>query len=99
MSMTKEELLEEARRRYPIGTTFKCLHDCGGGPVLEDLRFEHDPYQVIRWYGSKGGCGCIYDKGDWAEVVSYSDGYVSSLDQLMASIDERIKILEGGNNG
>jgi hypothetical protein len=69
----KESLLEQARRLYPVGTKFKCLHDCSGGPVasLDEIRL--DEYDTIRWYekGGKKGCGCIYDKdrGGWAEII------------------------------
>ena len=68
----KEELLEQARRLYPVGTTFKCLHDCSGGPIasLDEIRL--DSFDTIRWYGGEKGCGCIYDecKGGWAEIIT-----------------------------
>jgi hypothetical protein len=68
-----ESLLEKARRLYPVGTKFKCLHDCNGGPVasLDEIRL--DEWDTIRWYEKGGrGCGCIYDadRGGWAEIIT-----------------------------
>ena len=65
-----ESLLEQARRLYPVGTKFKCLHDCNGGPIasLDEIRL--DEWDTIRWYEKGGrGCGCIYDEGKWAEII------------------------------
>jgi hypothetical protein len=67
-----ESLLEQAKRLYPVGTKFKCLHDCSGGPVasLDEIRL--DEWDTIRWYEKGGrGCGCIYnaDMGGWAEII------------------------------
>lgn len=79
---TKEDLLEEAKRRYPIGTKFISL-------VPEDANMirEIKPYQgrdtvefsttnnVVRCkngiYNGNGGCShpYIYRDGKWAEIV------------------------------
>lgn len=68
----KESLLEKAKRLYPVGTTFKCLHDCSGGPIVSLDEIRLDPFDTIRWYGIDGRCGCIYDedKGGWAEIIT-----------------------------
>jgi hypothetical protein len=67
-----ESLLEQAKRLYPVGTKFKCLHDCSGGPVasLDEIRL--DEWDTIRWDGEEKGCGCIYDadRGGWAEIIT-----------------------------
>jgi len=64
----KESLIEKARRLYPVGTKFRCLHDCNGGPIasLDEIRLNEN---IIRWYGGEKGCGCIYDEGKWAEII------------------------------
>jgi hypothetical protein len=64
----KESLIEKARRLYPVGTKFRCLHDCIGGPIasLDEIRLNEN---IIRWYGGEKGCGCIYDAGKWAEII------------------------------
>lgn len=64
--MTSEEILQEAIKRYPIGTKFKCLHDCKGGPIIE-MDHHIDGMGVIRVLG---GTGCIYDSGEWAKIIS-----------------------------
>lgn len=73
----KEELLDEVKRRYPIGSKFKCLHGCTGGPISNYNEIDFSDYgykKVIRWYGEKG-CGCLYDDNidiKWAEII-YED--------------------------
>lgn len=68
--MSNEELLAYAREHYPVGTVFKCLHNCQGGPIIEE-DYEIDSNRCIRVLN---GCGCIYDDilsgGKWATIVS-----------------------------
>jgi len=61
------ELLEEAKSRYPVGTQYKCLHDCGIGNISSLDDFEYDKLDCIR---TNNGCNCVYDEGKWAEIVS-----------------------------
>ncbi len=71
--MNKEDLVEEAKRRYPIGTSFICANPKGKRPKLvvgTDYAY--------KWYGSGlAGCGdgYLYDSGEWAEVIT-SDNYI-----------------------
>lgn len=64
--MGNEKLLAEAKKRYPIGTIFECLHRCQGGPIVKedhDLSSEGTVIRVLK------GCGCIYDNGKWATII------------------------------
>lgn len=82
--MEYNELLEEAKRRYPIGTVFRVVH-------LPDNVCEvknHDPYPVhdenyINFYINKPllDCegACVYQYGKWAEIISL--GYVIPIDK------------------
>lgn len=67
--LTSEMLLAEAKWRYPVGTKFKCLHNCSGGPVVSLDEIRGDSFNCIRWHGKDEGCGCLYDNGKWAEIV------------------------------
>lgn len=70
----KEELLDEVKRRYPIGSKFKCLHGCTGGPISNYNEIDCDDDGVVRWEG-RNGCGCLYDENidiKWAEII-YED--------------------------
>jgi hypothetical protein len=67
---SEEELLEEAKRRYPAGTQYKCV---SAGSTYES---EIDPVWYTGSGYSKGeaihvghGRGLIYSKGKWAEIV------------------------------
>jgi hypothetical protein len=65
-----ESLLEEAKRKYPVGTKFKCLHDCSRGPInnLSEIQLDNDG--CIRWRNSKDiGAGCLYVESKWAEII------------------------------
>jgi hypothetical protein len=73
--MEYNELLEEAKRRYPIGTVFKVVHNPNDICEVKN----HEPYPVhdekfINFYIAKPIFGCIgasvYKDGKWAEIVS-----------------------------
>lgn len=63
--MTKEELLEKAKRNYPVGTIIK-LSNGNTTDVKENIYFDKSDLNVI-W---NDGYGRIYDNGKWAEIVS-----------------------------
>lgn len=77
-----QELLKEAKKRYPIGTRVKCLSD---GDVQTIKSHECDPtcvqfnYNNSIWYNS-GNCQVHLD-GEWAEVIEEKtlDDYRSTL--------------------
>lgn len=59
---TKEELLAEAKRRYPVGTKYKGLmYDF-------ESESEHDPY--FRYYTHIDvGIDYVYMNGKWAQII------------------------------
>ena len=64
-----KELLEEASRRYPIGTLYKELND--EGEVTGALReASEDANWVVRGESIEVGFGYVYVNGKWAEIVS-----------------------------
>jgi hypothetical protein len=74
-----EDLITEAKRRYPVGTIFKCLHKCQGGPIIkEDHTFNSDD-RCIRVLN---GCGCIYEDGKWAEIIETPKEEVLTFEQF-----------------
>lgn len=65
-----KKLLEEAKRRYPVGTVFKSAHQ---EDICEVVFLEH------YWIEGVGldvniiqnrGAGWLYKNGKWAEIVS-----------------------------
>jgi len=74
----KIDWLEEVKKRYPLGSQFKCLHGVTNGTITDYNQLEQDSVGVIRWYGSKdnasGGCGCVYASGRWAEIINQKEG-------------------------
>jgi hypothetical protein len=70
----KEELLEEAKRKYPIGSQVKSVFDDLFDTVKEQSHFNYpdawngDTPQI--WFtGDRFGL-LIYDRGKWAKIVS-----------------------------
>jgi len=75
--MNKEQLLEEAKRRYPIGTKVKSLYygniyygnilmyNCGITPTTDQI-----------WVGGENlNNYLIYERNKWAEIISYPENY------------------------
>ena len=71
MTSTEEELLAEAKRRYPIGTKFRCVNgNCHGKAVADDI-WEVSNYgkASMKTHGIHSGNGWILLHGKWAEIV------------------------------
>jgi hypothetical protein len=67
----KHTILEEAKRRYPVGTKYHAIGSDGikyGGDSREEATYE------CRWVDSGTGIDCgdgyVYANGKWAEIVS-----------------------------
>lgn len=73
--MSMKELNIEARRRYPIGTEFKCVHGFGIGKVINH---DHNGSRTAVWmnWDKAGACGSVYHDDVWAEVISYPKGHI-----------------------
>ena len=63
--LDKDALLEEAKRRYPVGTEFKSTYQGDWAKVI-DLDFKWvEQYKAIQ--NSNGGW--VYQLGNWAEIL------------------------------
>lgn len=79
----EESLLEEARRRYPVGTKYKCVR-AALMHVVEKQTFEqHNPTTIF----GEPGKGCLYVGGKWAEIVTTATEPISS-EQIAGFIRE-----------
>jgi len=69
--LNKDALLEEAKRRYPIGTKFKSALKGDKHPfqtiVKENIYLDKVDGRQVIWNGD--GCGFIYDDENWAEIL------------------------------
>ena len=67
---TKDELLAEAKRRYPVGTRVKCLCDSRNWVITT---FNHDTaetYDEVEIWFTSGGYGVnVYTDGQWAQII------------------------------
>lgn len=74
----EQELIEEAKQRYPIGTTF-IASNTSKKCVIRNTKFEsgyEDGVLCINELESDGSMSetdgifhCVYDRGKWAEIV------------------------------
>lgn len=69
--LDKDALLEEAKRRYPVGTKFKSALKGDKHPfqtiVKENIYLDKVDGRQVIWNGD--GCGFIYDDENWAEII------------------------------
>ena len=74
--MTIEEIIAEAKRRYPIGTKYRNAvnpsndHACvmKGNDIIPWINDHHKPeFQSIT---ERSSSGIIYSNGNWAEIIS-----------------------------
>jgi len=66
---SKDELLAEAKRRYPVGTKIDCLHGTAFNLIETDI-FEYDDKftPCIRCRNKENYVSCVFD-GKWAEIL------------------------------
>lgn len=69
--MSKEELIEEAKRRFPVGTKYKCAES--GAEYI--LNINKNTYHVYDSDNIDAGdnMGYLYYYGKWAEIISYGN--------------------------
>jgi hypothetical protein len=74
--MTTEEIIAEAKRRYPIGTRYRNAvnpsndesYVMNGDDVIQWVNDHHKPeFQSVT---ERGSSGILYSKGNWAEIIS-----------------------------
>lgn len=77
--MTQEQLLEEARRRYPIGTLYKPAHidqtDAPWYEVVSGNDFENSDSYLWCWSSDRGYSNwqpVVWHQGKWAEIKEKS---------------------------
>ena len=95
--LSKEELLKEAKRRYPVGTKYKCANgisapyaeECFEITHGDELKFFDDSKQKIDAIGR----GFVYCNGNWAEMVSGP-----TVEEEVIDVPEYIECIEGYSN-
>lgn len=73
--MELNDLLEEAKKRYPIGTKFKVVHSPNIiATVKNHNQYEFVKHNLINFFTVEKYNECegasVYDNGNWAEIVS-----------------------------
>jgi len=83
-----ENLLEEAKRRYPVGTRFYCAR--GFDKSIQKVR--PSEYYALRWWNENKdeidavGMGFVYSKGKWAEIVSHPSEKIPESKESFSSV-------------
>lgn len=76
--MTKEELMEEVKRRYPIGCRIKDHY--GDSNIVKDYKESKDSWDYKSPYLFYGSNECIEvysPQKEWAEIISLPEGIAS----------------------
>lgn len=77
--MTNEELLAEAKRRYPVGTIFRVAHIIDKICTIKDHKYEKNTFvnnssglHINFLINEIDDCnmGSVYFNGEWAEIIS-----------------------------
>lgn len=72
--MVTKEMLEKAKRDYPIGTVYACAAREEANVIshlyiyeVESMTWAPSPSDAI--YGERGK-GCLYNNGRWAKIIN-----------------------------
>lgn len=85
--MTEEEqneLLVQAKRNYPIGTTYSCLKDgCTGKSVSEPIIYaDPEGFSIHAFFKNDSHHQYIWLKGKWATIAGQVPGSVTNQYQI-----------------
>lgn len=82
--MSKEELLEEAKRRYPIGTKFKSAYS-GDERKIKNISFIFDGYGKDIYETNTGNY--VYYNGKWSEIIELPKSNTFDLSNTKIKVD------------
>ncbi len=63
-----EDLLEEAKRRYPVGTIYMTV-DYYRDDLPETVEHQTFSYSGLNCIFAEAGKGILYNNGSWAEII------------------------------
>lgn len=92
--MNKEELLMEAKRRYPIGTRIKCLFEYTDknakfATITKDnFYFSNDSNNM--WVQGLNWILCVYKNGKWAEIIENKTENMNDLDKELKERESKL---------
>lgn len=88
---TKEELMAEAKRRYPIGCTYSNAGNCGSVYEVENQSFSFIRPGVVYGEIDKG---CLFYNYKWADIISLQETKVESKSIEKWSVGSYVVFLE-----
>ena len=81
--MTEKELIEEAKKKYPIGSILKNNKCKAKFTFRHDFRWSNFDGLILR---SDSGDYTLCDpNGIWAEIVKYPENYVPPVENIINS--------------
>lgn len=78
--LEKQELLDEVKRRYPFGckvSNYNLGKGCNFTITNFIFRYENNGDVLVNC--SQHGWYTIYSEGQWAEIISYPEGYIPTI--------------------
>jgi hypothetical protein len=94
-SFNMQEILEEAKRRFPIGSKIKCLAE--DGKVTHTVKnFNHDTQTKNEiWFISTKDLGLkVYHDGEWTKIVSLPEEKVSPVNTQVFEVGDTVRIVK-----
>jgi len=94
----EELLIEEARKRYPIGTKFKCAEG-GTECIVTEEQYEGFRYGYIAKDSIEAqGMYYVYYKGKWAEIIKVKSNMKEIQEECMRMFPIGCKYISAGSS-
>lgn len=94
----EELLIEEARKRYPIGTKFKCSEN-GTIDIVTKEKYEGFRYGYIAKDSIEAqGMYYVYYKGKWAEIIKVESNMKEIQEECMRMFPIGCKYISAGSS-
>ena len=94
----EKRLLEEARKRYPIGTKFKCAEG-GTECIVTEEQYEGFRYGYIAKDSIEAqGMYYVYYKGKWAEIIKVKSNMKEIQEECMRMFPIGCKYISAGSS-
>lgn len=81
--LSMEKIQEECKKRFPIGCTYISTNK--QSEVLKDDSYTYSIIGKQIWAHSGGGC--LYENGEWAELVSLPEENITEIPEYVECVD------------
>jgi hypothetical protein len=92
-AITMEEIQKECIKRFPIG----CKFTSPGCTIVKTLKEDHVTYEISGEHiYAHSSAGCLYDKGEYATLVSLPEEKTTSIPEYVECITDHFMGIDQG---